>query len=272
MAFGDALLGGTLGAFSQGIGAPFVGAFSASEEADARARAFQRFRAQQRQGIHEAVTSADAAGQAASRSPLAREAKRFLFDVYRGGNTQQANEFAQGLRVAQESRGLRRSTSGAVAEASSLAAFNANLRAQLLPAVEQFATLAERTRNTRLQADLPAQIGFYTGAPIPGISNQNALLGNPTSGLAESINAGSAGQAAFTSNFFNTFGALAGGGFGGGGGGGLGGLGGGGGGGGFASGAKLGGGGGGGGMFTVPKGSSAALGGGISSGQYFAMT
>ena len=226
MGFGEAFTGGTLGTFSQGVLAPFVGAFGASEEADARARAFQRFRAQQREGIHTATLNADAIGQSVSQSPLALEGKKFLFDIFRDGGGQQANEFAQGLRVAQQARGLRTSTAGAVAEATSLAAFNSNLRAQLLPAVEQFATLGERVRNQRLGVDAPLLIGYSTGAPIPGISNQNALLGDPQSGLANAIAAGSAGQAAFTSNFFNTFGAIAGGGFGGAGG--LGGLGGGG--------------------------------------------
>lgn len=258
-AAGFALGGPVGGIIGSSLGSAIGGAFGGMSEAEARQVAFRRFREQQQMGIHRSVTQADEIGQSIAKSPLAMEAKRFLFDVYRGGNTQQANEFSQGLRVAQESRGLRRSTSGAVAEASSLAAFNANLRAQLLPQVESFATLAERVRNNRLQTDLPAQIGFYTGAPIPGISNQNALLGDPTAfnTTVQAQRGATAGFASGLSQGSSVFGGM-----GGGGGGGLGGMLGGG-----AAGAKMGAGGGG--MFSIPKGAGA---GGFTSGNLFAMT
>lgn len=87
-----------------------------------------------------------------------------------------ADQLRKSLRVAQESRGLRRSVAGAVGEARALGAFTQNLRASLLPQLVQFGTLPEQLRQSVLGFEAPLRVASATGAPIPGISGRPSDL------------------------------------------------------------------------------------------------
>lgn len=167
MEFASLLGGGLLG----GIG----GFFSARS----RRKALERFRQQQQEGIADARRITEERVAAVTGNPLIQAATNFIQESFAGDGGPLAEQFKKRLQVAQESRGLRRSTASAVAEASSLAAFRQQFLANLLPQAENFGTLGERFRQGILQQELPINIGSRTGAPIPGISQPNLQLMDP---------------------------------------------------------------------------------------------
>ncbi len=182
---------GGIGALIGGIGGIVGGIFSSS----ARRRAQRRFRRQQQEGIADARRITEERVQAVLDNPLIQSASNFIQESFAGDGGPLAEQFRKRLEVAQESRGLRRSTAGAVAEASSLAAFRQNFLAQLLPQAQSFGTLGERFRQSILGQELPINIASHTGAPIPGISQASAELQNPAAfdGLASAFSGGVSG-------------------------------------------------------------------------------
>jgi hypothetical protein len=175
---GNAALGGGF----LGLVAGGVGGFIAARE---RRKALERFRVRQQEGITRARADTESRVEALTDNPLLQAANRFLLGSFEGGEQDPlVDQFAKRLRVAQEARGLRRSTAGAVAEASSLAAFRTQLLANLLPQAERFGTLEERFRQRILSQELPIGIAFETGAPIPGVSQFTPDIGEGFSPLA----------------------------------------------------------------------------------------
>lgn len=173
----ESLLGGVGGALLGGLG----GFFAARE----RRKALDRFRRRQQQGINRARSTTEERVTALTDNPLLKAANEFLLGSFTGDETDPlTSQFSKRLQVAQESRGLRRSTAAAVAEASSLAAFRAQFLAGLLPQAERFGTLEERFRSNILQQELPIGIAFETGAPIPGVSQLTQDVGGGFSPLA----------------------------------------------------------------------------------------
>jgi hypothetical protein len=169
---GEGLLGALGGGILGGIG----GFFSSR----ARKKAAARFKRNQQIGITQARANTEQRVQALLDNPLISAASSFIQESFAGDGGPLADQLSKRLRVAQEARGLRRSTAGAVAEASSLAAFRQNFLASLLPQAQSFGTLGERFRGGILQQELPIQIGFNTGAPIPGVSAPSPQLQDPT--------------------------------------------------------------------------------------------
>jgi hypothetical protein len=162
-----ALTGGALGAIG--------GIFSSR----ARRKAAERFKKDQQAGITEARDRTEDRVSALLDNPVIEAANNFLLESFEGEGGPLADQFQRRLEVAQESRGIRRSRAGAVAEASSLAAFSQQFKASLLPQAQSFGTLGERFRQSILAQETPISIGFHTGAAIPGISNLSPELADP---------------------------------------------------------------------------------------------
>lgn len=169
-------LGGIIGGGVGGILGSIGGLFGAN----ARKRALERFRARQQEGIRRARDVTEERVSALLDNPLLQSATQFIQRSFSGETDPLTEQFQKRLEVAQESRGLRRSTAGAVAEASALAAFRQNFLAGLLPQAERFGTLGERFRGQILQQELPIGIGFETGGQIPGVSQFTPDITDPT--------------------------------------------------------------------------------------------
>ena len=181
--FEGALLGGALGALG--------GVFSSR----AKRKAAERFRINQQAGINEARSRTDERVSQLLDNPLIQASNDFLLESFEGEGGALGNQFQRRLEAAQESRGIRRSRAGAVAEASSLAAFSQQFKASLLPQAQSFGTLGERFRQSILAQETPISIGFHTGAAIPGISNLDPRLSDPVGfdPLASAFQQGTAG-------------------------------------------------------------------------------
>ena len=158
----SALIGGLVGG---GLGA--IGGFF---ESRSQRRAQRRFAEGQRRGIDQSRQIADERVAALLDSPLIRNASQFIQSQYESDTDPLTEQFGRRLRVAQESRGLRRSAPGAQAEAAGLAAFRTQYLTSLLPQAMEFGTLGERTRQGIFAQEVPINIGYHTGAPIPGVS------------------------------------------------------------------------------------------------------
>lgn len=157
-ATGGALVGGGLG---------LVGGILGSID---RERAQRRFRRRQREGLDAARELTEERVSDLMSDPLITAARDYIQSSYAEDGTDPLSEqFAKRLRVAQEARGLRRSTAGAVAEASSLAAFRQQHLASLLPQARSFGTLGEDYRQRILTQEVPWNVAYYTGAAVPGI-------------------------------------------------------------------------------------------------------
>ena len=162
-----------------GIGLGAIGAIGGIFSSRARRKAAERFKRNQQAGIQEARDRTEDRVSALLDNPVIEAANNFLLESFEGTGGPLADQFQRRLEVAQESRGLRRSRAGAVAEASSLAAFSQQFKASLLPQAERFGTLGERFRTSILSQETPISIGFHTGAQIPGISNLSPELADP---------------------------------------------------------------------------------------------
>lgn len=151
-------------------GGSLLGAIGGFLESRSRRKALERFRRRQMIAIDESRQLTEQRVDALLNNPLIAAATDFIQGSFsEGGTDPLATNLAKGLRVAQEARGLRRSTAGAVAEASSLAAFRQNFLAQLLPQAQSFGTLGERFRQSIFAQEVPINVARLTGAPVPGM-------------------------------------------------------------------------------------------------------
>jgi len=192
-----ALITSILGGITGGLGS-FFGARESK-------KAFRRFRKRQAGAITKAREFTDER-IAALTGPgtLLGLGTEFLRGTFSDPESSPlAESLTKGLRVAQESRGLRRSTIGAVSEARALGAFTQNLRSSLLPAVQQFGTLPETLRQSILGFELPIHIGRATGLNVSGLGvapgleagfasggSTSAILSGAASGLLGGANIG----------------------------------------------------------------------------------
>jgi hypothetical protein len=158
---------GQLGGAAIGGGLGLVGGILGSID---RERQQRRFRRRQREGIDAARELTEERVSNLMDDPLITAARDYLSSSFAEDGTDPLSEqFAKRLRVAQEARGLRRSTAGAVAEASSLAAFRQQHLASMLPQMRSFGTLGEDYRQRILTQEVPWNVAYYTGAAVPGI-------------------------------------------------------------------------------------------------------
>lgn len=160
-----------------------------------RKKAQTKFRRRQRAAIGAARQFADERIQQLLGSPLLRQGMEFLEGTFaRPEDSPLADQLRKSLRVAQESRGLRRSVAGAVGEARALGAFTQNLRASLLPEVARFGTLPEQLRQSIIGFETPLRVAAATGAPVPGIqANPEQLFGGFLGSSLGQAAAGAAG-------------------------------------------------------------------------------
>jgi hypothetical protein len=159
-----AFLGATLGG---------LGAFFGARE---QKKAFRRFRKRQSLAIEDARKFADERVASILDSPLIKLSREFVEGTLRDpGSSPLAEGLRKSLRVAQEARGLRRSTAGAVAEASSLAGFQQQLRAQLLPQAQQLGVLPEQLRQSIIGFEAPLRIAQATGLNFTGFGTAPGL-------------------------------------------------------------------------------------------------
>lgn len=150
-----------------GLGGALGGYFSSRE----RRRAQEEFRRRQAEGIAEARRITEDRVQSLLENPLIAQASGFIQSSFEGGaDDPLTQQFRRQLRVAQEERGLRRSTAGAVAEASSLAAFRQRFLQSLLPSAMEFGTVGERFRQRILAQETPLEVASRTGAALPGFT------------------------------------------------------------------------------------------------------
>jgi hypothetical protein len=136
-----------------------------------------------------------AAGPAPPRT-LYERGVQFLAGTFdRPEDSPLADQLRKSLRVAQESRGLRRSVAGAVGEARALGAFTQNLRASLLPSMMQFSTLPEQLRQSIIGFEAPLRTAAATGAPVPGLGpvNPGSLFPGVAGGIFQQGVAGALG-------------------------------------------------------------------------------
>lgn len=180
-----ALLGGLFGGF---------GAFFGARE---QKKAFRRFRRRQSQALQETRQFADErVQQLTGEGSLIGRGIKFLegtFDDPEGSPL--ADSLRKSIRVAQESRGLRRSPVAAVAEARALGAFSQNLRQQLLPSLLAFGTAPENLRQSIIGFEAPLRIGEATGLNITGLAPAPGLQagfagGGSTSSILSGIASG----------------------------------------------------------------------------------
>jgi hypothetical protein len=125
----------------------------------------------QQRGIDEARTLTEERVGQLMDDPLISTAREYLQSSFAEDGTDPLSEqFAKRLRVAQEARGLRRGTAGAVAEASSLAAFRQQHLSSMLPQMRSFGTLGEDYRQRILTQEVPWNVAYHTGAAVPNIT------------------------------------------------------------------------------------------------------
>lgn len=173
---------GQLGGAIVGGGLGLVGGIFESRERRRQQRAFRRG---QRRGIDAARELTETRVDELMSDPLIVAARDFLESSYAEDGTDPLSEqFAKRLRVAQEARGLRRSTAGAVAEASSLAAFRQQHLASMLPQMRSFGTLGEDYRQRILTQEIPWNVAYQTGAAVPGITPPAYVPGAVSSALS----------------------------------------------------------------------------------------
>jgi hypothetical protein len=182
--FGGGLVGGTLG---------LVGGLI---QAHQQKKAFRTFRKRQSLAIEEARRFADERVAALTgEGTLNKRGVDFLQGTFDNPeNSPLADQLRKSIRVAQESRGLRRSTVGAVAEARALGAFTQTQRQALLPSLIQFGTVGENIRQGVLSFEAPLRIANATGLNASGF-NFAPGLAPPGSSLNEAITGGIAGFA-----------------------------------------------------------------------------
>lgn len=190
---GGGIIGGIVGG---------LGDFFSSRE---RKKALRRFRRRQRTGIDEARERTESRVSDLLANPLIASASQFIQDSFSSDTDPLTEQFSKRLRVAQESRGLRRSVAGAVAEASSLAAFRQNFLQSLLPQAMEFGTVGERFRRGILAQEAPISVAYHTGSPLPGITPMLDDVSPIASGLAGAIRGFGAGQSIQNSFSQNRF-------------------------------------------------------------------
>lgn len=165
---------GIIGALGGGI----LGGLGSFFQAREQKKAFRRFRKRQASAISQARDFTDARVQDILNSPLIAQGRSFVERTFGDpGSSPLAQSLQKQLRVAQEARGLRRSTAGAVAEASSLAGFEQQLRQQLLPQTLRFGLLPEQLRQNILSFETPLRIGAGTGLSVSGLQPAPGLAG-----------------------------------------------------------------------------------------------
>jgi hypothetical protein len=183
---GGAALGGILG----GIGNIF-------SQRQAR-KDFRTFKRRQREAIKKSRAFADERVTELLDSPLLRMGREFLEGTFSSPEASPlADQLRKSIRVAQQSRGLRRGVVGAVSESRALGAFTQQLRASLLPQVQSFGTLPERLRQSVLGFELPIRIGQAVGLNVSGLGAAPGLESglSPGSSLAAGLGGGISGAA-----------------------------------------------------------------------------
>ncbi len=185
---GAAGMGGILGG-AGGIAGGLLGGIGNFLNQHQARKDFRTFKRRQREAIKKSRAFADERVTELLDSPLLRMGREFLEGTFASPETSPlADQLRKGLRVAQQSRGLRRGTVGAVAEARALGAFTQQLRASLLPQVESFGTLPERLRQSVLGFELPIRIGQAVGLNVAGLGAAPGL----ESGLSPGSSLGAA--------------------------------------------------------------------------------
>lgn len=182
------LIGGIGGGILGGLGAGLDAWLSNDRQWFGRA---------QQTGINEARERTEQRVADLLANPLIASATDFIQSRFSSeGLSALGEQLQKNLRVAQEARGLRRSTAGAVAEASSLAAFREQELMQLLDPALRFGTLGEDYRQRITQIETPISVAFHTGSAVPGITPPPArtpfsdLFGGIASGFAGGMAAG----------------------------------------------------------------------------------
>ena len=164
------------------IGGIFGMAGGVMESID-RERTQRRFMRRQQQGITAARDLTETRVEDLLADPLITAARDYLETSFSEDDDPLSQQFTKRLRVAQEARGLRRGTAGAVAEASSLAAFRQQHLSSLLPQMRSFGTLGEDYRQRILQQEIPWNVAYHTGAAVPGITPPAYIPSALTSGM-----------------------------------------------------------------------------------------
>lgn len=166
-ALGGALIGGILG----GVG----GIISARDQK----KAFRKFRRRQNAAIQQARDFADTrVEELTGEGSLIGRGIDFLKGTFDNPeDSPLADQLRKSIRVSQESRGIRRSVTGAVAEARALGGFTQNLRASLLPQLQSFGTVGENLRQSIISFEAPLRIGAATGLNVAGLGPAPGLGG-----------------------------------------------------------------------------------------------
>jgi hypothetical protein len=156
-------------------------------------KAFRRFRKRQRIAIDQAREFADERVAALTgEDSLIGRGINFLkgtFDDPAGSPL--ADQLRKSIQVAQESRGLRRSTIGAVSEARALGAFTQKQRQSLLPELVRFGTVGENLRQSIISFEMPLRVGAATGLNVTGLQ--------PAAGMGQGFSGGGAASSALNS-------------------------------------------------------------------------
>jgi hypothetical protein len=174
-------MGALAGGLTGGVFGALGGIFGAMEQED-----FHKwYRKAQQKGMDQGRALTEERVGALMDDPLISAARNYLQSSFAEDGTDPLSEqFGKRLRVAQEARGLRRTTAGAVAEASSMAAFRQQHLAGMLPQMRQFGTLGEDYRQRILTQEIPWGVAYETGSAVPGITPRQYSPGPLSSGFA----------------------------------------------------------------------------------------
>jgi len=146
----------------------------------------RRFRRRQRRAIQAARDFAQETVRGIQESDLFSGATEFITSTFQdAGDSPLAQDFAKSIQAAQSARGTFTGNLAAAQEAVGRSAAAQRLRAQLLPAAQQFAEAPERLRQSVLSTEAPLRVAAATGAPIAGLGGPPQLsspLGSAISG------------------------------------------------------------------------------------------
>lgn len=140
----------------------------------------KRFRVRQRQGVEAAR---HVARQRASQIMGQLSGPRnFLAGTFNPTMSLQEQEYGDILKETRRARGIE---AGSDTGAGSLGRYRVGLQQSLLGQAQNFGTLGEQIRRQQLREQVPLQVAYRTGAPIPGVGSQP--LTPAPSGFADMI-------------------------------------------------------------------------------------
>ncbi|MCI0354818.1 MAG: hypothetical protein L0099_07255 [Acidobacteria bacterium] len=167
-------------AISKATGAAFgfgaLGAAGGFLQALRAEKGATRFRRRQRKAIAEAERVAGERVSRVEQSELFRGARQFIEGTFQDAvGTPLAQDFAKSIRAAQSARGVFSGAAAEAGEASGVAAFAQQLRANLLPSALSFSQFPETLRAQILSSEVPLRVAASTGAALPGLAPQQTF-------------------------------------------------------------------------------------------------